>query len=128
MLNNNCKLGNSNMEKSLKHIKEQHEGIYSAYENLSKLMQEEGGSLDEKTRALIKVSLSAANKTLDALQVNIYKALEVGCKFMDIEHAIFLTVTTVGFPTMFESYAIFRQIADETAPANNVVLENIVCH
>ncbi len=124
----NCNTGNGNIEKSLQHIKEQHEEIYGAYENFVKLMQTEGGTLDEKTRVLIRVSLSAANKTLNILRVNIYKALAVGCGFKDVEHAIFLTVSTVGFPAMLESYWVFREIVDESAPSNNVVLDNIISH
>lgn len=50
------------MEESLQHIKEKHEEIYSAYENFGKTMHIEGGTLDEGTRLLIKVSLSAGAK------------------------------------------------------------------
>ena len=116
------------VEKSLKHIKEKHETLYNAYESFGKLMHNDGGTLDEQSRAIVKVALSAANKTPHTLRSHIYKALEAGCNVNDIEHAIFLTITTVGFPSMLEAYLVFRDVIDENAPANNVVLENIICH
>ena len=116
------------MEKSLHHMQEEHSEVYKAYENYGQLLQKMKGTLDDETSALIKVSLSAANNTPHALKTNIYNALDIGCGVKDIEHAVFLSATTAGFPTMMEGYMVFRDVVDDNAPSKNVVLDNIISH
>lgn len=121
-------MSNEKLKKSLQHIKEQHEDIYKAYQNFGKLLNTEGGTLDKKTVTLIQVSLSAANRNLETFRAHLYKAIEIGCSFRDIEHAVFLTATSVGFSTMLEAHAIFREVADEKSPMKDVALDSIITH
>jgi len=115
------------VEKSLKHLKEQHNKLYEAYQDFGKAIHTEG-PIDEKTRLLIKVSLAASNNTPNTLRIQISKAIEFGCTLKEVEHAIWLTATNIGFPAMMESYIIFREIVDETDPMNELILDNIISH
>jgi len=101
------------IEKNLKYLTENHGEIYDAYENFGKLVHEEGGPLDEKTRWLIKVALSTDSQYGYALRTHIQKALKSGCTREEIEHAILLVAPTGGFPKMMEGLLILRHILDK---------------
>jgi AhpD family alkylhydroperoxidase len=98
------------IEKNLKYLIENHGEVYEAYEYYGKLIHEKGGPLDEKTRWLIKISLSTCNQFEYALRTHILKALKSGCTKEEIEHAILLVAPTCGFPKMMEGLLIFREI------------------
>lgn len=100
------------IEKNLKYLTENHGEIYHAYECYGKLIHEEGGPLDEKTRWLIKVALSTSCQYHFALKTHILKALKCGCTKEEIEHAILLVAPTSGFPKMMEGLLILREIID----------------
>ncbi len=89
-----------------------HKDIYEAYANYGKLIHEVGGPLDEKTRALIKVAVSATSGHSFALGTHIKKALKASCTPDEIEHVLLLTAPSVGFPNMMESLLVFREIME----------------
>ena len=80
-----------------------------AYEALGKALHEKGGPLPERERCLIKVAIAAASQYDLALRSHVERALEAGCTREEIEHAILLTATTVGFPRMMTALLIFRE-------------------
>jgi len=121
-------MGKEKIKKSLQHIKDQHGDIYNAYKDFSKLVQTEGGTLDAKTLSLIQIALTAANRNHETFRAHLYKALEMGCGLREIEHAVFMTATVVGFPTMLEAHAIFREVADEKSPMKDVALDSLITH
>ncbi|HHY05002.1 MAG TPA: carboxymuconolactone decarboxylase family protein [Thermoanaerobacterales bacterium] len=102
------------IENNLKYFTDNHGEIYDAYENYGKLMHYKGGPLDEKTRWLIKVALSAACQYKYALRTHIIKAIKSGCSREEIEHAIMLVAPTAGFPKMMEGILILREEMGET--------------
>ena len=99
-------------EKNLKYLIENHGEIYDAYENFGRLIHEEGGPLDEKTRWLIKIALSTDCQYEYALGTHILKALKSGCTRKEIEHVILLVAPTSGFPKMMKGLLILRQILE----------------
>lgn len=101
------------IEKNLKYFMENHREIYDAYEHYGKLVHENGGPLDEKTRWLIKVALSTDSQYEYALRTHILKALNSGCTKEEIEHAILLVGPTAGFPKTMKGIMIFRHILNE---------------
>ena len=101
------------IEKNLKYFTENHETIYNAYENYGKLVHEEGGPLNEKTRWLIKIALSTESQYSYALRTHILKALKSGCTKEEIEHAILLVAPTSGFPKTMSGILILRQVVEE---------------
>lgn len=101
------------IERNLKYFTEKHGEIFSAYEKYGKLVHEDGGAIDEKTRWLIKVALSTSCQYEYALRTHILKALESGCTREAIEHAILLVAPTCGFPKMMEGILTLRHLTDE---------------
>ncbi|OQB25168.1 MAG: Carboxymuconolactone decarboxylase family protein [Firmicutes bacterium ADurb.Bin182] len=95
-------------EKNLEYLMHNHGEIYEAYENYGRLVHEKGGPLDEKTRWLIKVALSACCQYENALITHILKAQKSGCTKEEIEHAILLVAPTSGFPKMMHGLLLLR--------------------
>lgn len=58
------------------------------------------GPLDEKTRALIKVAISGGARMEGAFHSHIKKARMLGVTREEVEHIVFLTLPTLGFPSM----------------------------
>ena len=100
-------------EENFAYFKENHREIYDAYEEFGKVLHTAGGPLEEKQRWLIKVAVSAAGGHELALKTHIVKALNTGCTPEEIEHAILLTATTAGFPTMMTALMSFREKLSE---------------
>lgn len=80
-------------------FKEEHPGVLRAFEALGEAAAQEG-SLDKKTRELIKLGMAAATRSESAVHSHTHRALEAGARPEEIEHAIILGVTTIGFPNM----------------------------
>jgi AhpD family alkylhydroperoxidase len=77
----------------------QRPNVWRAYENLGEIVAE-AGPLDHKTRELIKLGMAAASGSISAVQSHTHRLLEQGVTPEEIEHAILLGVTTLGFPSM----------------------------
>jgi 4-carboxymuconolactone decarboxylase len=88
---------------------ERHPDIYEAYSRFGKAVHEQGGPLDERTRWLIKVAVSASQGLAKAQLTHMIKALDAGCAPEEVEHAILLTAPTAGFPRMMEAMERFRE-------------------
>ena len=58
-----------------------------------------GGPLDDKTRALIKLGISAGARLEGALHSHARKALEAGVTKDEMRHAIILAIPTIGLPS-----------------------------
>lgn len=95
---------------NFKYFREKHSDIFEAYEKFGQVLHEKGGPIDEKTRWLIKVAISAASQYEYALQTHIEKALAGGCTEEEIEHAILLVAPTAGFPKAMNALMIFREM------------------
>lgn len=98
------------------YFREKHPEIYDAYEQFGRLIHEEGGPLDEKTRWLVKIAVTTAGQNQYALRTHIKKALYSGCTADEIEHAILLTAPSAGFPVMMEALLILRSTLEEREP------------
>ncbi len=96
------------IEENLQYFMENHGGIYKAYKEYGNRLHEEGGPLDEKTRWLIKVAISASCQYEFALRTHIRKAAANGCTKEEIEHAILLVAPSGGFPRMMEALLVLR--------------------
>jgi 4-carboxymuconolactone decarboxylase len=110
MINRNKGIKMKDKKENFKYFKDKHNEIFQAYEKFGQLLHEKGGPLDEKTRWLIKVAISAASQYEYALQTHIEKALAIGCTKEEIEHAILLVAPSSGFPKTMSALMIFRDI------------------
>ena len=95
-----------------KYFQNHYPDIYEAYENYGKKIHEQGGPLDEKTRWLIKISISATEGYAYALETHIKKGIAAGCTPEEIQHTLLLLAPSVGFPRMMEALLIFREILE----------------
>ena len=73
--------------------------VYKAYEQLGEAAAN-AGPLDAKTRELIRLGMSAANKSESAVKSHTHRALEAGATSEEIEHTLLLGINTLGFSTI----------------------------
>ena len=97
----------SKLPKQYQHFMKAHEKVWRVYEELGVAATEEG-PLDLKTRELIKLGMAGATKSESAVQSHTHRALEAGAAPEEIEHAIILGVTTLGFPAMMATLSWAR--------------------
>lgn len=105
------------IQRNLKYFIEQHAEVYESYQEYGKKIDEAGGPLDEKTKRLIKVAISATIQNQYSLTTHIKKALNSGCTMEEIEHTVLLVAPTVGFPAMMKAIISIREeLGEETSP------------
>lgn len=98
---------------NLKYFKDNHPDVFEAYEKFGSALHEHGGPLDERTRWLVKIAVSAASQYEYALQTHIERALKAGCTADEIEHTILLTAPSAGFPRMMAALMVFRETVNK---------------
>jgi 4-carboxymuconolactone decarboxylase len=89
-------------------FKEERPELWRAYDQLGAAAAE-SGPLDAKTRELIRLGMAAGSKSESAVQSHTHRALEAGATAEEIEHALLLGVTTLGFPAMMTALAWARR-------------------
>jgi 4-carboxymuconolactone decarboxylase len=60
----------------------------------------EGGPLDEKTRELVKLGISIGLSSEGAIRSHARRALDAGVTAEGVRHAVLMSLTTAGFPSM----------------------------
>ena len=103
----------NSIQKNLKYFTDKHGDIYEAYSSYGKAIDENGGPLEEKTKRLIKVAVSATIQNEYSLTTHIKKALKAGCSLEEIEHTLLLIAPTVGFPAMMKALMSLREEIDQ---------------
>jgi 4-carboxymuconolactone decarboxylase len=78
--------------------------ILKKNEELGTLIHEQGGPLDDKTRWLIKLGISAASRHQTGVVTHAARAKAAGATREEIVHALLLVIPTCGFPTFMEAY------------------------
>jgi AhpD family alkylhydroperoxidase len=89
-----------------------HARLWSAFDRLGAAAAEEG-PLDARTRELVRLGMATASRAESAVQSHVHRALDAGASRDEVEHAIFLAITTVGFPSMMAALT-WAQEAFET--------------
>lgn len=78
-------------------FKAAHPEIYEAFEELGRRVHERG-SLSERERRLVKLGIAIGVGTEGGVHSAVRHALRGGCSREDVEHAVRLAITTIGFP------------------------------
>jgi 4-carboxymuconolactone decarboxylase len=94
----------SKLPQAYQQFQQSHEKVAQAYEQLGAAAAE-SGPLDAKTRELVKLGMAAAIKSESAVHSHTHRALEAGATPAEVEHAVVLGVTTVGFSAMMTALA-----------------------
>jgi AhpD family alkylhydroperoxidase len=95
------------MPKNYRRLQQEHPNLYAAYETLGKTAAE-SGPLEQKTRELIKLGMSAARGSESAVHSHTHRALQAGATPDEIEHAILLGINTLGFASMMAALSWAR--------------------
>ena len=80
-------------------VMSKHPKLDRALEALGKALREEG-PLDEKTAQLIQLAGAAGIRSEGSVHSHAKRALAAGATPEEVRHALFLLVTTIGFPTV----------------------------
>ena len=75
------------------------------------------GSLDNRMRELITVTILAVNQTLPQLKVHVGAALNVGCKPLEIREAIYQLAAFIGFPKTLNAISTMNEAFTEAGIA-----------
>jgi 4-carboxymuconolactone decarboxylase len=78
-------------------------------EALGEYVHQNGGPLEDKTRWLVKLGISAATHHQNAVGTHIAKARDAGASDEEIMHALLLVIPTCGFPTFMEAYRVYKE-------------------
>ena len=78
--------------------------VLAKNEELGTFIHDNGGPLDEKTRWLVKLGISAAARHQTGVSTHVKKARQAGATEPEILHALLLVIPTCGFPTFMEAY------------------------
>lgn len=89
-------------------FKDEFPEVYARHEALGKEIHENAGPLEEKSRWLIKIVISAACNHKRALATHIQKARTAGVSDDEIKHALLLLIPTAGFPVFMKSFSVLK--------------------
>ena len=85
--------------KRFKKFKEDFPKVAEAYENLGNAVHS-AGPLDNKTRALVKLGISAGARLEGGFHSHVRKAIDAGVTKEEMVHAVMLALPTIGLPSM----------------------------
>lgn len=102
----------SDFPRSYIKFKDEHQDVYEAYQQLGESAAC-CGPLDGKTRELVKLGMAAAIGSKGSVQSHTHRALEHGISPAEIEHAVVLGVTTLGFPKTMAALSWAKEALDQ---------------
>jgi alkylhydroperoxidase/carboxymuconolactone decarboxylase family protein YurZ len=71
-----------------------------------------GGPLDEKTAELVKLGIAIGLSSEGAVKSHARRALSAGTSSMEVRHAVLLSMTTAGFPSMIAAMKWVNEVID----------------
>ena len=90
-------------------FKTEHPEIFEKNEALGEFIHQHGGPLEDKTRWLVKLGISAATRHQNAVGTHVARARDAGATEEEILHALLLVIPTCGFPTFMEAYRAYKE-------------------
>ncbi len=96
------------LPRQFRKFQEERVALWKAYEVLGQTAAQ-AGPLEEKTRALIKLGMAAARGAESAVHSHTHRALAAGAAPEEIEHAVLVGITTIGFPAMMRALSWARE-------------------
>ncbi len=85
--------------------------VLDAVENLGATVRQ-AGPLDKKTTELIQLGVAAAMGSTGAVHSHAKRALGAGASRQEIEHALLVLVSTIGFPKVAAALAWIQEVMD----------------
>lgn len=90
-------------------FQKQYPDVFKAYDALGNATAE-AGTLDAKTRALVKLALAVGAQLEGAVHSHTRRALEAGCAAEELRHVAILGTTTLGFPSMMKTLSWIEDV------------------
>lgn len=95
-------------------LKERHGDLIEAVEALSKAARL-SGPLDEKTGHLIQLGAAAAIHSKGSVSSHAVRALDSGASIAEIQHAVIVLTSTIGFPTVAAALSWIDEVLEKRA-------------
>jgi 4-carboxymuconolactone decarboxylase len=102
----------STLPKAYRGFQSEYPKLYEAYEFLGAAAAQVG-PIDTKYRELIKLGMSAAAGMESAVHSHTHRALEAGASQEEIEQAILIGITTIGFPRTMAALTWAKQALND---------------
>jgi AhpD family alkylhydroperoxidase len=99
------------VSKHYHHLKANFPEVLDAVENLGSTVRE-AGPLDKKTTELIQLAVAAASGSTGAVNSHAKRALAAGADRKEIEHALLVLISTIGFPKVAAALAWIQEVVD----------------
>jgi len=93
-------------------LKERHSGLIEAVEALSKAARL-SGPLDDKTGHLIQLGAAAAIHSKGSVSSHAARALDSGATIEEIQHAVIVLTSTIGFPTVAAALSWMDEVLEK---------------
>jgi alkylhydroperoxidase/carboxymuconolactone decarboxylase family protein YurZ len=98
--------------KRFKKFKEDFPKVAEAYESLGNAVHN-SGPLDNKTRALVKLGISAGARLEGGFHSHVRKAIDAGVTKEEMVHAVMLALPTIGLPSMMAALSWIDDVFDK---------------
>lgn len=95
-------------------LKERHGDLIDAVEKLAKAARI-SGPLDEKTGHLIQLGAAAAIHSKGSVSSHAARALNAGATVDEIQHAVIVLTSTIGFPTVAAALSWIDEVIEKKA-------------
>ncbi len=93
------------------YLKSNFPDVLDAVENLGATARS-AGPLDKKTTELIQLGVAAATGSTGAVHSHARRALAAGADRREVEHALLVLVSTIGFPKVAAALAWIQEVVD----------------
>ncbi len=98
--------------KRFKKFKDDFPQVTAAYETLGEAVHQ-AGPLDAKTRALVKLGISAGARLEGGFHSHVRKAIDAGVTKDEMVHAVLLALPTIGLPSMMAALSWIDDVLDK---------------
>lgn len=99
------------ISKHYHHLKSNFPEVLEAVETLGATVRQ-AGPLDKKTTELIQLGVAAATGSTGAVHSHTKRALAAGADRQEIEHALLVLVSTIGFPKVAAALAWIQEVVE----------------
>ena len=99
------------ISKHYHYLKSNFPEVLDAVENLGSTVRQ-AGPLDKKTTELIQLAVAGATGSTGAVHSHARRALAAGAERQELEHALVVLVSTIGFPKVAAALAWLREEFD----------------
>ena len=99
------------ISKHYHYLKSNFPDVLDAVENLGATVRQ-AGPLDKKTTELIQLGVAAAMGSTGAVHSHTKRALGAGANRQEIEHALLVLVSTIGFPKVAAALAWIQEVVE----------------